>query len=76
MKPVEYMRSEDAALHLGFTKPDGSPDLRKFMRWTVEARKKSDKNPHPLKVYRLATGRRLRFRRVDLERCVEAVEVR
>jgi hypothetical protein len=55
-----YMRSEEAAVYLGFTKPDGTPNLSAFARWAQRAK---------VKTYRL--GSRLRFRRVDLDRCLE-----
>ena len=60
MNAVVYMRSEEAALYLGFTKPDGTPNLPAFTRWAQRAK---------VKTYRL--GSRLRFRRVDLDRCLE-----
>jgi hypothetical protein len=62
MKAVEYMRSEDAALYLGFTKEDGTANLSAFKRWMQRAKPKS---------YRIGK-RSLRFRRVDLDRCIEA----
>lgn len=62
MKAVEYLRSEDAALYLGFTRKDGTPNLNAFKSWRWKAKPRT---------YKLAG--RLRFRRVDLDRCIEAV---
>jgi len=62
MKEVAYLRSEDAAIYLGFTKEDGTANLPAFKRWMQR---------NDVKVYRIGK-RSLRFRRVDLDRCVEA----
>lgn len=62
MREVEYLRSEDAALYLGFTTKEGKPNLAAFKTWRWRFKPKT---------YKLAG--RLRFRRVDLDRCIEAV---
>jgi len=60
MTPVKYLSSEDAARHLGFVHADGSPNRKAFKTFV--------RNQKP-KAYRI--GRRLRFRVVDLDACVE-----
>lgn len=66
MKPTEWLTTEAAAVHLGFVKDDGAPNVTAFKSWFYGADTKT-KRP---KTYKL--GRRLRFRRADLDRCVES----
>jgi hypothetical protein len=61
---VTWLDSAQAAQHIGLVDADGNPKLAAFHVWVWRARKRG------LKVHRL--GRRLRFREVDLDRCVEA----
>lgn len=64
---VEYLSSEDAACYLGHVHADGTPNMRAFKAWLTRRNKKPD-----TKVTTFRLGRRLRFRKVDLESCVEA----
>lgn len=67
---VEWWSSDSAAIHLGFVDPHtGKPALAAFRQWVKRARVRTPTNPWPLPVYRL--GGRTRFRRVDLDRCVD-----
>jgi len=70
MKPsssgVRWFSTAEAATHLGFVKPDGTPKLQSFyMFLQVERQRK----PRRLTVHWLHG--RMRFRQVDLDACLE-----
>jgi hypothetical protein len=56
VKAVEWMSTEKAAEHLDF------PSAKAFRKWLAR---------HPDKPRRYYLGRMLRFRRVDLDACLE-----
>jgi len=60
---VAWLTTAQAAAHLGFVKSDGSPNVGAFKAWKCRTKQKP-------RQYWL--GGRLRFRVVDLDRCVEA----
>lgn len=64
MKGVKWMTSAQAAVHLGFVKSDGSPNLNAFLVWKHRAKPRA---------YRLRGS--LRFREVDLDACLEPEDV-
>lgn len=58
---VEWLSARQAATHLGFVDDAGEPQMNRFYVW---------KHRHRPKTHRL--GGSLRFRVVDLDRCIEA----
>ena len=60
---VEWFSAEQAAAHLGFLHADGTPNARAFRTWLH--RQPAER---PRRHY---LGRKLRFRRVELDACVE-----
>jgi hypothetical protein len=64
MKPhVEYWDSSRAARYLGFVKADDTPNMDAFKKWLRRQKP-------PVKVHKLGP-KLLRFRQVDLDRCLE-----
>jgi hypothetical protein len=64
MKPgstVAWLSARQAAVHLGFVKPDGTLQMKAFYFWLETAKPR-----------RHWLGGRLRFRVADLDACVEA----
>ena len=60
-----WLRAEEAAVHLGYVKADGSPNLPAFDKFVQRQRKAGTLRVHWL-------GGRRRFRVVDLDACVES----
>lgn len=68
MRSPAWLTTAQAAVHLGFTKADNSPDVHAFASWKNRLKQQG----RVLPTYRIAgTSRSLRYKQVDLDRCVE-----
>jgi len=65
-RTVEWLTASHAAAHLGYVKEDGTPNLSAFYVFLHRERKRTDSR---LRTHWLRG--RMRFRRVDLDACLE-----
>lgn len=67
MKEAIWLTTAQAAAHLGFVDEHGQPNVRAFTTWKWRMAQKRT----PVATHRIRGSRSLRYRQVDLDRCVE-----